>query len=156
MGHIFALQPSCLKPWSTKICFLCFAVVIHRMNLTKNVKFCKKNLQIYFFGVYLQSQKIIGVWRSWLAHLVWDQRVLCSSHSTPTKRAVDFQLLFFLYIFDLATYIGPCIHENSLFYGYRWRKWSRIHENAQIYGYRSKTQSRIHENAPFYGCKVEM
>lgn len=26
-----------------------------------------------------------GVWRSWLAHLVWDQRVLCSSHSTPTK-----------------------------------------------------------------------
>ncbi len=28
----------------------------------------------------------IGVWRSWLAHLVWDQRVLCSSHSTPTKK----------------------------------------------------------------------
>ena len=26
----------------------------------------------------------LGVWRSWLAHLVWDQRVLCSSHSTPT------------------------------------------------------------------------
>src|SRR5574344_1436511 len=26
-----------------------------------------------------------GVWRSWLAHLVWDQRVLCSSHSTPTQ-----------------------------------------------------------------------
>ena len=68
----------------------------------KSVKFSKKSLQIYFFDVYLQSQKIIGVWRSWLAHLVWDQRVLCSSHSTPTKRAVDFQLLFFLYIFDLA------------------------------------------------------
>lgn len=28
---------------------------------------------------------VIGVWRSWLAHLVWDQRVLCSSHSTPTE-----------------------------------------------------------------------
>lgn len=28
--------------------------------------------------------KEFGVWRSWLAHLVWDQRVLCSSHSTPT------------------------------------------------------------------------
>ena len=26
------------------------------------------------------------MWRSWLAHLVWDQRVLCSSHSTPTRR----------------------------------------------------------------------
>ncbi len=26
----------------------------------------------------------IGVWRSWLAHLVWDQRVVCSSHITPT------------------------------------------------------------------------
>lgn len=26
-----------------------------------------------------------GVWRSWLARLVWDQKVLCSSHSTPTK-----------------------------------------------------------------------
>ena len=25
-----------------------------------------------------------GVWRSWLAHLVWDQRVVCSSHITPT------------------------------------------------------------------------
>ena len=26
------------------------------------------------------------MWRSWLAHLVWDQRVLCSSHSTPTRK----------------------------------------------------------------------
>ena len=42
------------------------------------------------------------MWRSWLAHLVWDQRVLCSSHSTPTKGAVDFQLLFFLFTFDSA------------------------------------------------------
>ncbi len=36
-----------------------------------------------------------GVWRSWLAHLVWDQRVLCSSHSTPTKKRDVFQRLFF-------------------------------------------------------------
>ena len=28
-----------------------------------------------------------GVWRSWLAHLVWDQRVVCSSHITPTGKA---------------------------------------------------------------------
>ena len=37
-----------------------------------------------------------GVWRSWLAHLVWDQRVLCSSHSTPTKeiKVFDFGLFF--------------------------------------------------------------
>ena len=26
----------------------------------------------------------IGVWRSWLAHLLWEQRVVCSSHITPT------------------------------------------------------------------------
>ena len=36
-----------------------------------------------------------GVWRSWLAHLVWDQRVLCSSHSTATKKRDVFQRLFF-------------------------------------------------------------
>ena len=36
------------------------------------------------------------MWRSWLAHLVWDQRVLCSSHSTPTKeiKVFDFGLFF--------------------------------------------------------------
>ena len=32
--------------------------------------------------------KQIGVWRSWLAHLVWDQRVQCSSHCTLTKRMI--------------------------------------------------------------------
>ena len=56
----------------------------------KSAKFFKKVLHFNFFSLYLQSQMkgkpIIGVWRSWLAHLVWDQRVLCSSHSTPTKR----------------------------------------------------------------------
>ena len=26
-----------------------------------------------------------GVWRSWLAHLLWEQRVPCSSHGTPTQ-----------------------------------------------------------------------
>ena len=48
-------------------------------------------------SVYLQSHLgKSGVWRSWLAHLVWDQRVLCSSHSTPTKeiKVFDFGLFF--------------------------------------------------------------
>ena len=38
------------------------------------------------------------MWRSWLAHLVWDQRVLCSSHSTPTKeiKVFDFGLFFYV------------------------------------------------------------
>ena len=27
---------------------------------------------------------VFGVWRSWLAHLVWDQRVAGSSPVTPT------------------------------------------------------------------------
>lgn len=41
----------------------------------------------------------IGVWRSWLAHLVWDQRVLCSSHSTPTEfeERHGFMPLFFIF-----------------------------------------------------------
>ena len=45
----------------------------------------------------------IGVWRSWLAHLVWDQRVLCSSHSTPTKKRLKSQsLLFFVYLCQIG------------------------------------------------------
>ena len=46
----------------------------------------------------LTQRKIIGVWRSWLAHLVWDQRVQCSSHCTPTKqeeRPKDWSLFLF-------------------------------------------------------------
>ena len=35
-----------------------------------------------------------GVWRSWLAHLVWDQRVVCSSHITPTGKAWHVQAFF--------------------------------------------------------------
>ena len=59
-------------------------------------------MHFYFFAVYLQSQmRDIGVWRSWLAHLVWDQRVLCSSHSTPTKRQLSDGSCFFLYNFGL-------------------------------------------------------
>ena len=30
-------------------------------------------------------QGFFGVWRSWLAHLLWEQRVPCSSHGTPTE-----------------------------------------------------------------------
>ena len=59
-------------------------------------------MHFYFFAVYLQSQmRELGVWRSWLAHLVWDQRVLCSSHSTPTKRQLSDGSCFFLYNFGL-------------------------------------------------------
>ncbi len=37
-------------------------------------------------AIFAVPIKGTGVWRSWLAHLVWDQRVLCSSHSTPTEK----------------------------------------------------------------------
>lgn len=30
--------------------------------------------------------KVIGMWRSWLAHLLWEQRVLRSSRSIPTEK----------------------------------------------------------------------
>ena len=55
------------------------------------VDFFKKVLQNKKYKLYLQSHSetrgnIFGVWRSWLAHLVWDQRVQCSSHCTPTKQ----------------------------------------------------------------------
>ena len=35
------------------------------------------------------------MWRSWLAHLVWDQRVVCSSHITPTRVILPFLFLIF-------------------------------------------------------------
>ena len=50
----------------------------------------------------MKGKPIIGVWRSWLAHLVWDQRVLCSSHSTPTKRDDFNGHLFFCFILSVA------------------------------------------------------
>ena len=81
--------------------------------LSKITDFFKKVLRISKKGITLQSfpmrtsccqgrpegltrRNVIGVWRSWLAHLVWDQRVLCSSHSTPTKeiKVFDFGLFF--------------------------------------------------------------
>ena len=46
------------------------------------------------------------MWRSWLAHLVWDQRVLCSSHSTPTKRQLSDGSCFFLYNFGAVDSSG--------------------------------------------------
>ena len=74
--------------------------------LSKITDFFKKVLRITKKGITLQSfpmrmsvkgnrqerpegltrRNVIGVWRSWLAHLVWDQRVQCSSHCTPTKK----------------------------------------------------------------------
>ena len=49
----------------------------------------------------------LGVWRSWLAHLVWDQRVLCSSHSTPTfnKNLLNFSR-FFLFRYNRQKLFG--------------------------------------------------
>ena len=43
--------------------------------------FCGFKNQAYICS----PERGIGVWRSWLAHLVWDQVVLRSSRSTPTK-----------------------------------------------------------------------
>ena len=55
---------------------------------TKKCKISQKSFALFIFisifAVPKHKGNIIGVWRSWLAHLVWDQRVLCSSHSTPT------------------------------------------------------------------------
>ena len=48
-----------------------FAIPFEEISCTRDLKRKSEGL-------------FIGVWRSWLAHLVWDQRVLCSSHSTPT------------------------------------------------------------------------
>ena len=71
--------------------------------MRKSDFFCKKVWRLKYFS-YLCNPKrkgnIIGVWRSWLAHLVWDQRVLCSSHSTPTKSKATTQSsgCFFYYL----------------------------------------------------------
>ena len=66
---------------------------------TKNVQFFQKSFADWnfqrIFAVPNEGNQIIGVWRSWLAHLVWDQRVLCSSHSTPTKEQLIFNCSFF-------------------------------------------------------------
>ncbi len=33
-----------------------------------------------------------GMWRSWLAHLLWEQGVLRSSRSIPTKERLDLRI----------------------------------------------------------------
>ena len=85
----------------------------------KKCKIFQKSFALLFFvsifAVPNEGDQIIGVWRSWLAHLVWDQRVLCSSHSTPTKEQLIFNCSFFcltLPDFDILT--SP-IHKNRLF-----------------------------------------
>ena len=49
----------------------------------------------------------LGVWRSWLAHLVWDQRVLCSSHSTPTFKKRNLLIIsrFSFYLYFCLIYL---------------------------------------------------
>ena len=62
-----------------------FAIPFEEISCTRDLKRKSEGL-------------FIGVWRSWLAHLVWDQRVLCSSHSTPTyKRLSVWMTSFFVY-----------------------------------------------------------
>ncbi len=77
----------------------------------------EKILRISKSGVSLQSHlRELGVWRSWLAHLVWDQRVLCSSHSTPTKeRDEQFARLFFFGgVLECEALLVPFIHPPQL------------------------------------------
>lgn len=62
-----------------------FAIPFEEISCTRDLKRKSEGL-------------FIGVWRSWLAHLVWDQRVLCSSHSTPTyERLSVWMTSFFVY-----------------------------------------------------------
>ena len=57
--------------------------------------------------MYLCSPiQTIGVWRSWLAHLVWDQRVLCSSHSTPTQKKSNHLIFRWLLFFSFLWVLG--------------------------------------------------
>ena len=44
------------------------------------------------------SAAVFGVWRSWLAHLVWDQRVESSSLFTPTANNQAFTETWMLVI----------------------------------------------------------
>ena len=70
------------------------------------------------FAVPNERETIIGVWRSWLAHLVWDQRVLCSSHSTPTRTQsnyLKFKWLLFLLVM-MPFLVGITIHTCVIFF----------------------------------------
>ena len=40
-----------------------------------------------------------GMWRSWLAHLLWEQGVLRSSRSIPTKKGLIVEIEPFLFIY---------------------------------------------------------
>ena len=62
-----------------------FAIPFEEISCTRDLKRKSEGL-------------FIGVWRSWLAHLVWDQRVLCSSHSTPTYERLSVWMTSFSYM----------------------------------------------------------
>ncbi len=74
-----------------------------RVRSPSGAQYSQKIFEIKKICVYLQSnskEKEFGVWRSWLAHLVWDQRVLCSSHSTPTQKKSNHLILRWLLFFS--------------------------------------------------------
>ena len=74
-------------------------------------------MHFYFFrrifAVPNERETIIGVWRSWLAHLVWDQRVLCSSHSTPTSKS-SYQLIVAFFCISLNIKIRIMIQAKGI------------------------------------------
>ena len=45
---------------------------------------------------HMNENKVTGVWRSWLARVVWDDEAGGSSPLTPTKKRVELMLGFFL------------------------------------------------------------
>ena len=68
-------------------------------NFSNNFVFLLKS-SIFAVPIGNERVEIFGVWRSWLAHLVWDQRVQCSSHCTPTEEDDHSGRLLFLLVAD--------------------------------------------------------
>ena len=77
----------------------------HNFAVLSNEKAWKSDCQERPEG--LTRRNVIGVWRSWLAHLVWDQRVQCSSHCTPTDKRSDRNSAAFLLLLIKAIRSPP-------------------------------------------------
>ncbi len=62
----------------------------------------KKKLKLLQIMPYICTH-IFGVWRSWLAHLLWEQGVEGSSPFTPTEyQAVTVSVAAFVFLADLG------------------------------------------------------